>query len=225
MALKSLGTASDQIQTGTTAERPTLAASDAGNIRFNTTTGLFEQWDGSTWSSLSTGSGTTLNPATLAEAAAGTLTTVYSSPETAVPKDASGMTGAALIPTGTTAESPSTQVAGMLRRDSTVGAFFASNGTDFIPFDQRKSVVTSSSATVAVTDHVVVDTAGQTITLPSSPLAGTMLTIVVGGNFKDTVVARNGSNIMGLAEDMTLDIEYAALQFTYTDATNGWRVN
>jgi hypothetical protein len=30
---------------------------------------------------------------------------------------------------------------------------------------------------------------------------------------------------MSLAQDITLDKQYAAMQFTYTDATNGWRLN
>ena len=45
-----------------------------------------------------------LTAASLAQAAAGTLNTVASTPQTAVPKDASGMTGAALIPAGTDAQ-------------------------------------------------------------------------------------------------------------------------
>jgi hypothetical protein len=51
------------------------------------------------------------------------------------------------------------------------------------------------------------------------------VTVVVAGTWLDTVVARNGSNIMALAQDITLDKQYAAMQFTYTDATNGWRLN
>ena len=57
--------------------------------------------------------------ATLAEAATGTDATRASTPQTAVPKDASGMTGAALIPTGTTLQQPATPVAGMLRMNTT----------------------------------------------------------------------------------------------------------
>jgi len=57
--------------------------------------------------------------ATLAEAATGTDATRASTPETSVPKDASGMTGAALIPTGTTLQRP-TPVAGMLRMNTTL---------------------------------------------------------------------------------------------------------
>ena len=57
--------------------------------------------------------------ATLAEAATGTDATRASTPETSVPKDASGMTGAALLPTGTLGQRP-TPVAGMLRMNTTL---------------------------------------------------------------------------------------------------------
>jgi hypothetical protein len=171
------------------------------------------------------GGGSTLTAASAAEAAAGTLTTKYSSPATAVPKDASGMTGAGILPSGTTAQRPATPAAGMLRYNST-GAFWEGRiGSNWAPFDQRFPVVTAVSATVNPEDYVVVTAATQTITLPATPLPGACVTVVVAGTWLDTVVARNGSNIMGLAQDLTLNIANAALQFTYTDATNGWRVN
>jgi hypothetical protein len=50
------------------------------------------------------------------------LNTVYSSPQTSVPKDASGMTGAALLPTGTLAQRPVTPVAGMTRVNTTTNS-------------------------------------------------------------------------------------------------------
>ena len=163
--------------------------------------------------------------ATLAEAATGSDATRASTPETAVPKDASGMTGAAIIPSGTTAQRPATPAAGMQRYNST-GAFWEGRiGSNWAPFDQRFPVVTAVSATVNPEDYVVVTAATQTITLPATPLPGACVTVVVAGTWLDTVVARNGSNIMGLAQDLTLNIAYSALQFTYTDATNGWRVN
>jgi hypothetical protein len=46
---------------------------------------------------------------------AGTSATLVNTPAFSVPKDASGMTGAALLPTGTTLQQPATPVAGMLR--------------------------------------------------------------------------------------------------------------
>jgi len=59
--------------------------------------------------------------ATLAEAAAGTDATRASTPETAVPKDASGMTGAAILPSGTLLQRPAAPVAGMQRFNTDTG--------------------------------------------------------------------------------------------------------
>ena len=65
--------------------------------------------------------------------------------------------------------------------------------------------------------------ANITITLPSSPQSGWEVGVAVGGTFLDTVIARNGSNIMGLSEDMTLNKEYIAIQLVYIDTHVGWR--
>ncbi len=83
------------------------------------------------------------------------------------------------------------------------------------------TVVTSASLTATVNTHVFVDTATQTITLPASPAIGQRVLVTVG-NFTDTVVARNGSNIMSSASDFTMDAAYLSIQFIYTDATQGW---
>jgi len=86
--------------------------------------------------------------------------------------------------------------------------------------------VTVSATGATVTNRTVycVTAAGQTITLPASPSAGNEVVIINGGAFTNTIVARNGQNIMGLAENLTLDKEYAAMTFIFTDATRGWRV-
>lgn len=83
------------------------------------------------------------------------------------------------------------------------------------------SVVTATSLTATVNTHVYVSAATQTITLPASPAIGQRVLITVG-NFADTVVARNGSNIMSSATDFTMDAAYLSIQFIYTDATQGW---
>ena len=51
---------------------------------------------------------------------AGTSATLVNTPAFSVPKDAANMTGAALIPTGTTGQQPATPVAGMLRMNTTL---------------------------------------------------------------------------------------------------------
>ena len=82
--------------------------------------GITYTWDNTlgVWTG-GAGSTPTITAASLAEAAAGTINTKFSSPQTAVPKDASGMTGAALIPGGTTLQQPATPVGGMLRMNTT----------------------------------------------------------------------------------------------------------
>ena len=83
------------------------------------------------------------------------------------------------------------------------------------------TTVTAVSMTATVNTHVYVSAAGKTITLPASPTIGQRVLITVG-NFTNTVVGRNGSNIMGSASDFTMNAAYLAIQFIYTDATQGW---
>lgn len=84
-------------------------------------------------------------------------------------------------------------------------------------------VTAAGTATIANRTVYYVTSNSQTITLPASPSAGNEVVIMVG-NYTGVTVARNGSNIMGLAENMTLDKPYAAMTFIYVDATRGWVV-
>ena len=86
--------------------------------------------------------------------------------------------------------------------------------------------ITASATGATLTNRTVfcVTADSQTVTLPASPAAGNEVVVINGGAFTSTVVARNGSNIMGLAEDLTLDVEYGAMTFIYIDTSNGWRV-
>jgi hypothetical protein len=83
---------------------------------------------------------------------------------------------------------------------------------------------TATSKTLVNREFCTVTATGQTITLPASPQAGWEVVVSIDGTFTDTVVARNGQNIMGLAEDIILDKEYAAMNFIFVDATKGWRL-
>ena len=67
----------------------------------------------------------------------------------------------------------------------------------------------------------------MTLTLPSGPSIGDEVGIADGEggfNSNNLTVGRNGSNIMSVAEDMTVNIQYAAFSLIYQDATNGWRI-
>ena len=81
--------------------------------------------------------------------------------------------------------------------------------------------VINSSAT-AVSNSVYVFTANLTLTLPASPSSGDSIKISNRSGVATCVLARNGSNIMGAASDLTLDTASASFELIYSDATNGW---
>ena len=83
---------------------------------------------------------------------------------------------------------------------------------------------TATSKTLVNREHCTVTAAGQTITLPASPTAGNEVVISVG-EFTNTVIGRNSQNIMGLAEDMTIDSRDATVNLVFIDATRGWRIS
>jgi hypothetical protein len=83
---------------------------------------------------------------------------------------------------------------------------------------------TATSKTLDNRERCTVTAATQTITLPASPQAGWEVSITIAGTFTDTVVARNGANIMSLAEDLTIDVANTTVTFYYVDATRGWRI-
>lgn len=83
---------------------------------------------------------------------------------------------------------------------------------------------TAISKTLVNHERCTVTASGQTITLPLLTQAGAEVTIIIAGTFTDTVIARNGANIMSLAEDMTIDRGNVAVTLLYVDATRGWRI-
>lgn len=93
----------------------------------------------------------------------------------------------------------------------------ASSGAAFV----YNTTATSTSKTLVNGEQCFVDTATQTLTLPATPSAGDNVRVLVG-DFTDTIVARNGYNIMGLAEDLTIDVAYLGITLVYVDVTNGW---
>ena len=86
------------------------------------------------------------------------------------------------------------------------------------------TTTTATSKTLANRERCTVTAATQTITLPASPAAGWEVAITVAGTFTDTIVARNGVNIMSLAEDLTINRANATVTLYYVDATRGWRI-
>lgn len=88
------------------------------------------------------------------------------------------------------------------------------------------SIITTtiSGKTLVNREVCTVLSGSQTITLPASPSGGWQVSVSIAGTFVNTVLARNGSNIMSLAEDMTLDVANRTTTLLYVDATRGWRI-
>jgi len=86
----------------------------------------------------------------------------------------------------------------------------------------------TSNANVSSGQRIIVDTSGgtaYTLTLPGSPTMGDEIHFLDGGYNCGTVnvtLARNGNNIMGLSQDMTIDTDGAAFKLVYYNASRGW---
>ena len=87
----------------------------------------------------------------------------------------------------------------------------------------------TTTYTAVTGDHLLADTSGGafTITLPATPTAGDYIEF---NDAKETwatnnlTIARNGSNIDSLAEDLVCNVS-AKIGLTYINATIGWKVD
>ena len=85
------------------------------------------------------------------------------------------------------------------------------------------TVTASTSISAAAGNHYVLTApTTATVTLPASPTISDTVWITVANGLTTNVVARNGKNIHGIAEDMTLNAPYAAAQMRFSDNTEGW---
>ena len=85
------------------------------------------------------------------------------------------------------------------------------------------TVTASTSISAAAGNHYVLTAATTaTVTLPASPTISDTVWITVANGLTTNVVARNGKNIQGIAEDLTLNAPYAAAQLRFSDDTEGW---
>ncbi len=87
----------------------------------------------------------------------------------------------------------------------------------------------TSNYTAAAGDRINANTTSTafTITLPASPAVGAEVTLAdpeATWRTKPLTVARNGSNIHGLAEDLTCDQSSAQIVLRYESAGTGWRI-
>jgi VCBS repeat-containing protein len=89
------------------------------------------------------------------------------------------------------------------------------------------SSAVSSNITMASNNNYFVDTAtARTLTLPASPTLGDTIVIYDASGTAATnniTIARNGSNINGVADNAIIDVNQSSSLFVYTGSTVGWR--
>jgi hypothetical protein len=90
------------------------------------------------------------------------------------------------------------------------------------------TVVTTAQTLINGAKVAADTTAGAfTLTLPATPSNGDTITVLDYAGTFDTnnlTIARNGSNIESLAEDMTCNVEDAAFTLVFVGSTVGWKV-
>lgn len=86
-------------------------------------------------------------------------------------------------------------------------------------------VVSATTQTAVAWGHYVLTNASATtLTLPAAPAVGDVVWVTVANARVDNIVARNALNIMGLAENMTLNDPNSTVQLRYVSASLGWRI-
>ncbi|MCA3000313.1 MAG: hypothetical protein ING75_17125 [Rhodocyclaceae bacterium] len=93
------------------------------------------------------------------------------------------------------------------------------------PAPQYSLVAVTGNVTLVANANDYFVTANAVMTFPSSPAVGDTIPFRLArspATLTAVSFARNGSNIMGLAEDYTVDIPYLAGEWKYVDATFGW---
>lgn len=86
----------------------------------------------------------------------------------------------------------------------------------------RQTVSEISGNTNATTGVQYVFTASLTLTLPASPTVGDVVSFANNSGTSTCVIGRNGSNIMSLAENLTIDATTAPIDLMYASASRGW---
>lgn len=92
------------------------------------------------------------------------------------------------------------------------------------PMGTAPNWVTKGTNYTASNGDRILTTGGITITLPANPVTGWLVQIADGSNWSDSPVtlARNGSTIETLDEDLTLNVDGVILEIVYNGST--WQV-
>jgi len=84
-------------------------------------------------------------------------------------------------------------------------------------------IETTTALTMAVDTQVTFTNAAlTTITLPATPASGDLVWVTPANSLTTNVIARNGSTIMDLAEDLIINVAKATVRLRYTNSS--WRL-
>jgi len=207
--------------TGTTATYTSATVTNLGSTSANITTltGTTATYTSATVTNLgSTSANITTLTGTNISATSLTLTNALKVAEGGTGIDSTPTNGQLLIGNGSGfALSTLTAGTGMTITNNAGSITLASAGLPVV-------TVTASTAITAVAGNHYVLTAATTatVTLPASPTISDTIYVTVANSLTTNVIARNGKNIQGIAEDMTLNAPYASAQLRFTDNTEGW---
>ena len=114
-----------------------------------------------------------------------------------------------------------TSATGVTVTGTVAATAFTGDGSGLTGVGFTTNVITGNT-TASKDNHYYVNGSAITLTLPSSPTVGDEVRFSeVAGN-TNNIIARNGSNIMGSASDLTVDTAYLVLYLRYVDSSIGW---
>jgi hypothetical protein len=128
---------------------------------------------------------------------------------------------------GTATERPAAANPGVTFFNRTSNQLEIYNGSAWHPVGDYERILVSTN-TIAVSNRTYwVNTSGGvvTLTLPAAPVIGDFIKVTdLTGSFGTNrcVLARNGQNIMRIADDMDITTNGASVRLVYYDVPRGW---
>jgi hypothetical protein len=90
----------------------------------------------------------------------------------------------------------------------------------------RKVAITTTSTDLTLEEgRTYIYYGVGTYTLPASPVVGDRIEVINRSGVTTAILSGNGSNIMGFADDLELDVLDANFKVTYANDTDGWVVS
>ena len=135
-----------------------------------------------------------------------------------------------MVPKGDTASRPSVPVAGYIRYNTDVNALEIYQGSAWVPAGGLSNINLQSadspySASAFQSLWLDSNAGSITVTLPASAQQGDEIRFLDVSNTFNTsplTVARNGHNIQGAANDLTVNTARAGFSLVYYNSAQGW---